>query len=26
MQPGAAHFPWLDDADLFVAAVERFLG
>ncbi|WP_405657016.1 alpha/beta fold hydrolase [Streptomyces sp. RK9] len=26
VQPGAAHFPWLDDADRFVAAVERFLG
>ncbi|EFL13532.1 alpha/beta hydrolase [Streptomyces sp. C] len=25
VQPGAAHFPWLDDADWFAARVERFL-
>ncbi|MDX3263368.1 alpha/beta hydrolase [Streptomyces sp. NPDC093228] len=26
VQPGAAHFPWLDDADRFTAAVAAFLG
>ncbi|MGW2177466.1 alpha/beta fold hydrolase [Streptomyces sp. NPDC001732] len=26
VQPGAGHFPWLDDADRFVAAVADFLG
>ncbi|WP_330334871.1 alpha/beta hydrolase [Streptomyces sp. NBC_00536] len=25
VQPGAAHFPWLDDAPWFAARVERFL-
>ncbi|MEV7544343.1 alpha/beta hydrolase [Streptomyces sp. NPDC089915] len=25
VQPGAAHFPWLDDAPAFAARVERFL-
>jgi proline iminopeptidase len=25
VQPGAGHFPWLDDADLFVSAVTAFL-
>lgn len=25
VQPGAAHFPWLDDAPRFAARVERFL-
>ncbi|MFJ2895354.1 alpha/beta fold hydrolase [Streptomyces sp. NPDC087218] len=26
VQPGAGHFPWLDDADRFVATVTDFLG
>ncbi|WP_391858972.1 hypothetical protein [Streptomyces rhizosphaerihabitans] len=26
VQPGAGHFPWLDDADAFVAATAAFLG
>ncbi|WP_084960559.1 alpha/beta fold hydrolase [Thermoactinospora rubra] len=26
VQPGAGHFPWLDDADRFVATTARFLG
>ncbi|MER6978994.1 alpha/beta fold hydrolase [Streptomyces carpinensis] len=26
VQPGAGHFPWLDDADRFVAATVAFLG
>ncbi|MDT0343793.1 alpha/beta fold hydrolase [Streptomyces litchfieldiae] len=26
VQPGAGHFPWLDDADRFVAAIAAFLG
>ncbi|GGK53677.1 hydrolase [Planomonospora parontospora subsp. parontospora] len=26
VQPEAGHFPWLDDADRFVATVARFLG
>lgn len=26
VQPGAAHFPWLDDAKRFVAAADSFLG
>ncbi|MFE7619638.1 alpha/beta fold hydrolase [Streptomyces sp. NPDC057496] len=26
VQPGAGHFPWLDDADRFVATVTGFLG
>ncbi|MFJ5775415.1 alpha/beta fold hydrolase [Streptomyces sp. NPDC093094] len=26
VQPGAAHFPWLDDGPRFVTAVEGFLG
>ncbi|MFD0417399.1 alpha/beta fold hydrolase [Streptomyces sp. NPDC127108] len=26
VQPGAAHYPWLDDADRFVAATAAFLG
>ncbi|MBT2488074.1 alpha/beta hydrolase [Streptomyces sp. ISL-96] len=26
IQPGAGHFPWLDDADRFVAATGAFLG
>ncbi|MFD9503317.1 alpha/beta fold hydrolase [Streptomyces sp. NPDC060035] len=26
VQPGAGHFPWLDDADMFVAATAAFLG
>ncbi|MEO3802287.1 alpha/beta hydrolase [Nonomuraea sp. B1E8] len=26
VQPGAGHFPWLDDADRFVSAVATFLG
>lgn len=26
VQPGAGHFPWLDDAERFVAAVATFLG
>lgn len=26
VQPGAGHFPWLDDADGFVATTARFLG
>ncbi|MET7856021.1 alpha/beta hydrolase [Streptomyces sp. NPDC005318] len=26
VQPGAGHFPWLDDADRFMAAVGAFLG
>lgn len=26
VQPGAGHFPWLDDADTFVAAAAAFLG
>lgn len=25
VQPGAGHFPWLDDADRFVSAVTAFL-
>jgi proline iminopeptidase len=25
VQPGAGHFPWLDDPDRFVAAVTEFL-
>ena len=25
VQPGAGHFPWLDDAGRFVAAVSEFL-
>ncbi|WP_338693341.1 alpha/beta hydrolase [Streptomyces sp. Q6] len=25
VQPGAAHYPWLDDAESFVASVEEFL-
>lgn len=25
VQPGAGHFPWLDDADVFVSAVAAFL-
>jgi proline iminopeptidase len=25
VQPGAGHFPWLDNADLFVSAVTAFL-
>jgi pimeloyl-ACP methyl ester carboxylesterase len=24
VQPGAGHYPWLDDADRFVAAVTAF--
>lgn len=26
VQPGASHFPWLDDADRFVATASEFLG
>jgi pimeloyl-ACP methyl ester carboxylesterase len=26
VQPGAGHFPWLDDADRFTATAARFLG
>ncbi|WJV51102.1 alpha/beta fold hydrolase [Streptomyces flavofungini] len=26
VQPGSAHFPWLDDADRFVATTAEFLG
>ncbi|MEV7022002.1 alpha/beta hydrolase [Kitasatospora sp. NPDC093558] len=26
VQPGAGHFPWLDDADAFTATVSAFLG
>jgi pimeloyl-ACP methyl ester carboxylesterase len=26
VQPGAGHFPWLDDADRFVATTATFLG
>jgi proline iminopeptidase len=26
VQPGAGHFPWLDDADRFAAATAKFLG
>ena len=26
VQPGAGHFPWLDDADRFVATITTFLG
>lgn len=26
LQPGAGHYPWLDDADQFVAATAAFLG
>lgn len=26
IQPGAGHFPWLDDADLFVATTAAFFG
>jgi proline iminopeptidase len=26
IQPGAGHFPWLDDADRFVATTAAFLG
>jgi pimeloyl-ACP methyl ester carboxylesterase len=26
VQPGAGHFPWIDDATAFAAAVEAFLG
>jgi pimeloyl-ACP methyl ester carboxylesterase len=26
VQPGAGHFPWLDDPAWFVGAVARFLG
>jgi proline iminopeptidase len=26
VQPGAAHFPWLDDAAFFTAAIDGFLG
>jgi proline iminopeptidase len=26
VQPGAGHFPWLDDADRFIATVATFLG
>jgi proline iminopeptidase len=26
VQPGAGHFPWLDDADRFVARTATFLG
>lgn len=26
VQPGAGHFPWLDDASALTAAIERFLG
>lgn len=26
VQPGAGHFPWLDDADRFTATTEAFLG
>jgi pimeloyl-ACP methyl ester carboxylesterase len=26
VQPGAGHYPWLDDADQFVATTEAFLG
>jgi pimeloyl-ACP methyl ester carboxylesterase len=26
VQPGAGHFPWLDDAGQFVSAVTAFLG
>jgi pimeloyl-ACP methyl ester carboxylesterase len=25
LQPGAAHFPWIDDADFFTAAISSFL-
>jgi pimeloyl-ACP methyl ester carboxylesterase len=25
VQPGAGHYPWLDDADWFVSAVTAFL-
>jgi proline iminopeptidase len=25
VQPGAAHYPWLDDADRFVATTAAFL-
>jgi proline iminopeptidase len=25
IQPGAGHFPWLDDASWFASAVARFL-
>lgn len=26
VQPGAGHYPWLDDADRFTATVAAFLG
>ena len=26
VQPGAGHYPWLDDADRFVATTAKFLG
>jgi pimeloyl-ACP methyl ester carboxylesterase len=26
VQPAAAHFPWIDDADLFSASINSFLG
>jgi pimeloyl-ACP methyl ester carboxylesterase len=26
VQPGAGHFPWVDDPQWFAAAVGRFLG
>jgi pimeloyl-ACP methyl ester carboxylesterase len=26
IEPGAGHFPWLDDADQFVATTAAFLG
>jgi pimeloyl-ACP methyl ester carboxylesterase len=26
VQPGAAHFPWLDDPAFFAAAITSFLG
>ncbi len=26
VQPGAAHFPWLDDPAFFTAAISSFLG
>jgi pimeloyl-ACP methyl ester carboxylesterase len=26
VQPGAGHYPWLDDADRFVATTATFLG
>jgi len=26
VQPGAGHFPWIDDPAAFVAAIDSFLG